>query len=476
MREDDQGKMDCPLGSALPPEALVLDQMKQDWNQRARENARWYINTVRLDQTEEEFHQTGLREVELWILPELELLTQGQDPKGLRFLEIGCGIGRMTRPLAAIFGEVVGTDVSGEMIRLARQRLADLSNVSLHETSGRDVGPIPDTSIDIAYSIFVFQHVPSRAAIRSTLLDAWRVLKPGGLLRFQTNGVTTDSFLQAEKNTWIGESFPEAEVRALARELGAQLVSLYGAETMYCFSTLRKPLRPAPPTAPTLQPVLEYLCSTDQPESAEIPIGGPAACLSLLVSGLDRETLDANRLALEIGGRLAPLRYAGPIRPHLRPVVASRLGYLVPLIDTVAYLEAPIPSGLSAGPTALRLFLDGAPVGEGTTVLLVGLPLRPAKIVSVRNLVDFGTDLHLTGPKSHFTVYVEGLDESFSSQSLRIRIGESLLSPEYAGFEPLVASYRLDATLPAGLSPGPMLVELVSPEIAATALEVDLLP
>ena len=33
------------------------------------------------------------------------------------------GIGRITRYLAAIFGEVQATDVSGEMIRQAKERL-----------------------------------------------------------------------------------------------------------------------------------------------------------------------------------------------------------------------------------------------------------------------------------------------------------------------------------------------------------------
>ena len=216
-----------------------LAKMKDDWNRRAVENACWYINTLRMDQTEEEFDQTGAEGVAQWILPELELLTQHADPRTLRFLEIGCGIGRMTRHLAAIFGEVHSTDVSGEMISRARARLADLPNVHLYETSGADVGPHPDNCFDIVYSIFVFQHVPTKEAIRSTLVDAWRVLKPGGLLRFQTNGVTDPTFLVAEKDTWVGETFPEADVRDLARELGARVVSIYAADTLYCFSTLR---------------------------------------------------------------------------------------------------------------------------------------------------------------------------------------------------------------------------------------------
>lgn len=447
--------------------------MKEDWNQRAAENARWYINTARLDQTEEEFHQTGLREVDIWILPELELLTQGRDPKSLQFLEIGCGIGRMTRPLAGIFGHIFGTDVSGEMIRQARERLADLPNVTLWETSGADVGPIPDESIDIAYSIFVFQHVPTQAAIRATLIDAWRVLRPGGLLRFQTNGVTADSFVQSEKNTWIGVSFSEADVRALARELGAQLVSLYGAETMYCFSTLRKPLSETGPTVLSIVPVIEAVACTDRPDSPTIPLGGPDACLSLLVSGVERELLDANRWALQLGPKRVPFRYAGPVRPHFQAAAAAR--WQGPLAE-IAYFEAPIPEGFLPEPTPVQLLLDDQPIGEPTSVLLSGQPLRAAKIVSVRNLVDFGTDVHVDGPKSRFTVFLEGLDESISPATFRLRIGGQDLLPDHAGFEPIVASYLLNAALPAGLSPGPALLEVFADGVDTIPLEVDLLP
>jgi len=465
--------MDSQLDVHLPEESQQRERMKEDWNQRAVENARWYINTARLDQTEEEFHQTGLREVDIWILPELELLTQGQDPKSLQFLEIGCGIGRMTRPLAGIFGHIFGIDVSGEMIRQARERLADLPNVTLCETSGADVRPIPDESIDIAYSIFVFQHVPSRAAIRSTLIDAWRVLRPGGLLRFQTNGVTADSFVQSEKNTWIGVSFSEAEVRALARELGAQLVSLYGAETMYCFSTLRKPLRRSARAALPTTPVIEAVACTDRPDSPSVPIGGPHACLSLLVSGIDWESLDANRWALQVGPKRTPFRYAGPIRPHFRPAATT----LSPLpLEELAYFESPIPEGLLPEQTPIQLLLDEQPIGEPAAVLLSGLPLRAAKIVSVRNLVDFGTDVHVDGPKSRFTVFLEGLDESISPTSFCLRIGGQDLLPDHAGFEALVASYLLNASLPAGLSPGPALLEVLAEGVDTIPLQVDLLP
>src|SRR5262245_12086816 len=113
-------------------------EMKRDWDERARQNAKWFINSAKLQQSDQEFDATGKVEVERHVQADLALLAQGRDPKSLRVLEIGCGLGRMTRPLAETFGEVHATDVSAEMIRQARGRLHGLTNVHLSETNGLD--------------------------------------------------------------------------------------------------------------------------------------------------------------------------------------------------------------------------------------------------------------------------------------------------------------------------------------------------
>lgn len=458
-----------------------LEQMKEDWNRRAIENACWYINTLRLDQTEEEFDRTGAEGVAQWILPELELLTQHADPRNLRFLEIGCGIGRMTRHLAAIFGEIHSTDVSGEMIARARTRLADLPNVHLNETSGADVGPLPDDYFDIVYSIFVFQHVPSKEAIRSTLVDAWRVLKPGGLLRFQTNGVTDEKFLAASKNTWVGETFPEAEVRQLARQLGARVVSIYGADTLYCFSTLRKPRRDELPD-PHPQPLIEYHGRADDPGITAIPAAGNDAWLSLVVAGFDPDRADTNEIRVEIDGQRVVPRYAGQIRPHYaRP--------LPPHAAQMLYVEAAIPPGITPGPRPVRLLIDAETASPAILVTIVApLPTVPT-IISFRNLVDFGTDIEVTGPKSAITICVVGLDQTASPDNVRLRVGGRELRPDYVGFDPNFAGYKVDLKLPVmgpeaegpaeaqdtgSLAPGPASFELVFKGVASTPLPIDL--
>src|SRR5215207_6376872 len=131
-----------------PVPEIASSEMKRDWNQRARENAKWYINTLKVEQTEEEFDQTGRRDFEGLIRCELPLLTDRRDPRTLRVLEIGCGIGRMTKYLADVFGEVHAVDVSGEMVRQARERLADVPNAFFREGNGMDFTDFPNEQFD----------------------------------------------------------------------------------------------------------------------------------------------------------------------------------------------------------------------------------------------------------------------------------------------------------------------------------------
>src|SRR6201993_5062137 len=101
-----------------------LQKMQRDWDERARENARYYVNTERQDWTDDDFFRSGERTVDEEILTDMINICQGKDPGQMRVLEIGCGAGRVTRALAGHFGEVYGVDISGEMVRQAAAALA----------------------------------------------------------------------------------------------------------------------------------------------------------------------------------------------------------------------------------------------------------------------------------------------------------------------------------------------------------------
>lgn len=204
--------------------------MKTDWDDRARENAKWYIATIRVDQSDDDFYRTGGPEVWKFVLSD-PLLTRHRDLQTQRLLEIGCGIGRMSRHLAPHFAEVHGTDVSGEMVRQAREQLADLPNVTFTETSGADLAPLPADYFDLIFSVYVFQHVPLKEVVESNLREACRVLRPGGLFKFQVNNVANPDYLRLEKNTWDGVTLTERDLRRAARNNGVRLVWLEGLGT-----------------------------------------------------------------------------------------------------------------------------------------------------------------------------------------------------------------------------------------------------
>ena len=80
--------------------------MQRDWDERARENARHFVDTSRTDWTDQDFFASGEQAIAEQILTDTENVYQGRYPAQMRVLEIGCGAGRLTRALSNIFGEV----------------------------------------------------------------------------------------------------------------------------------------------------------------------------------------------------------------------------------------------------------------------------------------------------------------------------------------------------------------------------------
>jgi ubiquinone/menaquinone biosynthesis C-methylase UbiE len=106
-------------------------------------------------------------------------------------LEIGCGIGRMGRGLAPLVRHWTGCDVAPNMIAHARERLKDLPNVDVVETSGYDLASFPDASRDMVYCTVVFMHLDEWDRF-SYIKEAWRVLRPGGRFFCDNINLLTD--------------------------------------------------------------------------------------------------------------------------------------------------------------------------------------------------------------------------------------------------------------------------------------------
>jgi SAM-dependent methyltransferase len=208
-----------------------LDKMRRDWDERARENARFYVNTEKTDWTDDEFFASGRSTVAEEILTDMINICQGKDPKQMRVLEIGCGAGRVTRALAEVFGEVHAVDVSGEMIARATAALRDKPHAHAYQNNGMDLTVVPAGEFDFAFSTIVFQHIPSRAVIENYVREVNRLLRQGALFKFQVQG---DVSLENEPDdTWLGVGFSEEQAREMAEKCGFEPRHMHGAGEQY---------------------------------------------------------------------------------------------------------------------------------------------------------------------------------------------------------------------------------------------------
>src|SRR5262249_12894086 len=150
----------------------------------------------------------------------------------------------------------------------------------------------------------------------------------------------------------------EREIRLLVHELGAQLISIYGAGTGYCWTTLRKRTTTSG-ISKISEPKIEFYARSDNASIQEIPTGGNDAWLSLIVSGLDREFVDAGSLKVEIDNRIVTPRYVGRVRPHFENEAQRQLESS---IDALTYIEAGIPAMLASGRASVRIRLESGEV------------------------------------------------------------------------------------------------------------------
>jgi len=221
---------------------LQLIRMRRNWERRARENARHYVVTGQDRWNDEQFYRSGMITLEEEVLNDLGNICQGKNPKQMRVLEIGCGAGRVTRAFAGYFGEVYAVDISREMVRQAREAVAGFPNSYIFQNNGKDLSAVrlkwwhrfgmgEPLQIDFAFSFMVFQHIPSRTIIENYVREVHRLLRPGGLFKFQVQGAPN---VQEDKgHSWVGVTFSEKEAREMAERCGFEMRYQYGAGDQY---------------------------------------------------------------------------------------------------------------------------------------------------------------------------------------------------------------------------------------------------
>jgi SAM-dependent methyltransferase len=408
----------------------LVEQMRRDWDRRAEEDPYYYAAFGRRRQDEAEFFATAApvvcdleRELR-WILPPGARLQ--------RALEIGCGPGRLLLPMSRHFEEIHGVDVSEQMVRLAREKLRHVPHARVHLGSGADLAGFAEASFDFVYSYAVFQHIPSREVVFRYLAEAVRVLKPGGLLRCQLNGLPETAPVY---DTWSGVRIRAGEIREFARAARVRLLALEGVWTQYMWITLMKP--PARPSRERGACRLRRLTNAHSSEPV-VPCRGRFAAVSAWVEGLP-EDCDLLELGARVGARDATPYYIGPPQP-----------------DGLQQVNVSLPAGLGSGLERFVLtWRDAALCPPATLRLIAPGPLVP-RVISVTDAVNLLSGTRIESGRIKIT-----LEEVSDPHALGVSVdGIPALPEEVFCADPGPPRYEVNVRLPAALSPGPHRLQL----------------
>jgi len=106
----------------------------------------------------------------------------GVPTKPCRVLEIGCGIGRLLKPLSKLGFNASGVDASKSMIQEARKYAPAAKTV---QCPGDGSLPYDGNNFDFVFSIITFQHIPNTETVERYIHEASRVLSAEGRFHFQ---------------------------------------------------------------------------------------------------------------------------------------------------------------------------------------------------------------------------------------------------------------------------------------------------
>ena len=124
----------------------------------------------------------------------------GRDPAapkplaGLRLLDIGCGAGLLTEPLARLGANVVGADPAEANIAVARLHAGQAGLAIDYRAATAEALAEAGESFDAVLALEVVEHVADLAAF---LRAAAAVLRPGGLMLLATINRTPKAFALA---------------------------------------------------------------------------------------------------------------------------------------------------------------------------------------------------------------------------------------------------------------------------------------
>lgn len=213
-----------------------LQQMHQHiegvWSAYGADDPHWSVVTVprfRKDAIKEnlkEFHETGRREAGAL---DLIFARNGIVPsRSLRWLEYGCGVGRVTRWLAERAGRITGADISANHLKLAKEycEAEGVKNADwVQIKTVKDIEALPP--FDVLYSKIVLQHNPPPIiyAVLNLLLSK---IDKGGLAVFQVPTYKSQYVFRMKEYLSKIDSFKALEMHVLPQHVVFDLLNRHG--------------------------------------------------------------------------------------------------------------------------------------------------------------------------------------------------------------------------------------------------------
>jgi len=125
-----------------------------------------------------EYDNYGKEAITDWAIAYPAVIDEIMPLKGKRVLDYGCGTGKVSRALRDKGADVIGADISEEILRITKAY--ENEGILFRQIRNGDLSFIKANYLDSVISTFVFCNVASRSDIESALGEIYRVLKPGG--------------------------------------------------------------------------------------------------------------------------------------------------------------------------------------------------------------------------------------------------------------------------------------------------------
>jgi SAM-dependent methyltransferase len=164
---------------------VEFEDLRRTWDRFGETDPLWAVLTIPGKRGGgwdlEEFFATGRVEIDRWVgwAESLGLPARRDDA-----LDFGCGVGRLSQPLAEKFEHVVGVDVAASMIALAGEHNPYPGRLEFVLNEADDLSRFGDESFDLIYTRIVLQHMDPRFSKRY-MAEFCRLLRPGGVALFQ---------------------------------------------------------------------------------------------------------------------------------------------------------------------------------------------------------------------------------------------------------------------------------------------------